>query len=219
MIRIILRLAVVVALVGLISSAAALSGRGDRSSRKPPTVKAGSASSVEVVPGFEMRSRLMAADPRVAADLELVRSQPNDPLSWRALGTTLAELGAFVDATAALERAIELDADSADAWVDLGAAHVRAGESGDGIKAFKRALKLEPFHARARYNLGVAYEELDLYDEALDQYELALAIDSSLGDPKFNPAAANNMLLPYVKLRVYMRTVGGTPAMFTLPGE
>ncbi|MDH3285757.1 MAG: tetratricopeptide repeat protein [Acidobacteriota bacterium] len=195
----------------------ALAGRGDKTSRAMPTVRSGNSSSGVDVAGFRLRSRILANDPGVAADIDLVRSQPNDPLAWRSLGTTLAQLGAFDDAIAALERAVDLDRDDADSWVDLGAAQVRSGNGSRSVASFQRALKIEPFHGRGRYNLGLAYEQMDRYDDALDEYELALVIDPSLGDPRVNPSAANNPLLPIVKLRVYMRTAGSASAIFTLP--
>ncbi len=48
--------------------------------------------------------------------------------------------------------------------------------------------------------------------------ERALLLDPTLGDPRVNGQAANNELLPIVRHRVYLRTVGGNPALFT-PGS
>ena len=42
-----------------------------------------------------------------------------------------------------------------------------------------------------------------------------ILLEPDLGDPRVNAGALNNPDLPYVKLRVYMRTTGATPALFT----
>jgi tetratricopeptide (TPR) repeat protein len=163
---------------------------------------------------FKLESELMAQRPAVAAALIGVEATPEDLDSWRLLGRSLADAGAYADAVRAYERAVRLDDAIPDLWVDLGAARLRLGDHGAASTAFKRALKLEPFHALAHYNLGLAYQAADHYEAALDSLERALLLDPQLGDPRHNANAVNNELLPIVKHRVYLKTTGSNPALF-----
>lgn len=165
--------------------------------------------------GFTLESELLARHPAVSAAIAAVEAAPDDPAAWRSLGRALADRGAYDDAAGALQRALRFDDADPDLWVDLGAAYLRQGRTSQAKSSFQRALKLEPFHALAFFNLGLAHQTDDDYEQALDNLERALLIDPTLGDPRVNAQAANNDLLPIVKHRVYMRTVGGNPAIFS----
>ena len=193
----------------LLALAPATAGRRARHDKKKD------AAAEEGSTGFKLRSEILSRMPEVAAALEAVRSNPEDVTAWRTLGRVLSEQGAHEDALRALEHAVELAPDDPNALVDYGAALVRAGELRGAVKVLRDALEIEPFHALGHYDLGLAYQRLGRHDDALTEFEAALLLEPKLGDPKVNAGALNNPDLPYVKLRVYMRTVGATPALFT----
>ena len=168
--------------------------------------------------GFSLESEILARVPEVARAIEAVDAEPQSAIAWRDLGHALANRGAYVDAVASFQRSTKLNGDDPDVWVDMGAAQLRQGKSGAAKTSFQRALKIEPFHALAFYNLGLAHQADNNYEGALDNLERALLLDPTLGDPRINGQAANNELLPIVRHRVYLRTVGGNPALFT-PGS
>ncbi len=165
--------------------------------------------------GFVLQSELISRLPEVAEAIGAVDADPQNPAGWNDLGHALASRGAYADAVAAFEFSTKIKGDDPDVWVDMGAAQLRQGKIGPAKSAFQRALKVEPFHALAFYNLGLAFQADNDYEGALDNLERALLLDPTLGDPRINGQAANNELLPMVKHRVYLRTIGGNPALFT----
>ncbi|MBP7148686.1 MAG: tetratricopeptide repeat protein [Acidobacteria bacterium] len=164
---------------------------------------------------FRLKSQLLMQDPGIAAAMEQITANPQDAIAWESLGKALAAHGAYEDAEAAFEHGIDIDAKDPDLWVDLGAVRLRNEKFSAGLSAFRKAIDIEPFHALARYNVGVAEQALGHYEEALKAFEDALLLDPNLGDPAKNPGAANNPDLPFVKLRVYLRTTGAAPALMT----
>ncbi|UCF69006.1 MAG: tetratricopeptide repeat protein [Acidobacteriota bacterium] len=219
-----LALVVLVCLLGLaVATPPVEAGRGgsrkSKASRSAKSKKRADEGSKTSAAGgaamLEFESELVTQVPEVAAAIEQVNARPDEAAAWTALGRALADFGAHGYASDAFERAVDLGPDSADNWVNLGTAEVRAGEFGRGKRAFEQALDVEPFHALAHYNLGVVELVRGRYDSAIESFETALLLDPTLGDPTLNVGAVNNPYLPYVKLRVYMRTTGSAPALFT----
>lgn len=165
---------------------------------------------------FQLRSALLTRVPEVAKALDDIRANPGDPAEWRTLGTILSRRAAHEDAMKAFEVALALDENDPDTYVDLGAAQIRAQQADDAIDTLEEALEIEPFHALAHYNLGLAYQQEKHYDDAIESFERALLLEPWLGDPNVNPGAVNNPDLDMVKLRVYLKTTGATPSIFTI---
>ena len=77
----------------------------------------------------------------------------------------------------------------ADAHVNLGRLLHEAGELGRrGRTIADRAQATGPDDATATFNLAVAIEDQGRYDEALKQYERAVAIDGKNADAHYNAA-------------------------------
>ena len=57
-----------------------------------------------------------------------------------------------------------------------------------------------------------------MYDDAIEEYKIALTIDPTLGDPAINPQAANNEKLMAVRMLLYKEQSGnlGLP-LVTVP--
>jgi tetratricopeptide (TPR) repeat protein len=204
----VLRWAAVASLALLLTTAAATAGRlGEKKAPVRPDEEG------EVV--FQLQSQLVAQIPDVRKALDAVRSQPGIPENWQALAKALTRAGDREDATRALEAAVEIAPDRADVWVDLGAVYVQAGEIDDAIDALEKALEIEPFQPLAHYNLGLAYQADGRYDDAMDSFEAALTLAPELGNPEVNPGVVNNPDMPMVKLRIYTKTTGAAPALFS----
>jgi tetratricopeptide (TPR) repeat protein len=164
---------------------------------------------------FVLESGLLAQTPEIAEALAAANETPDDPAMWRALGRVLAERGGFKDAIRAANVAVKLAPKDAGAWADLGAIQLRAGNAGAAKTSLTRALKIEPYDAIALYNLGLALYSKGEYDAALDAFERALVINPDLGDPTKNAGAVVNPGLPLAKLRAFIKTGGGSPAIFS----
>lgn len=180
---------------------------GDKAERKKeaPAKKA---------PAFSLKSAILSQIPEISEALAGVEAMPDNIVTWRMLGQALANHGGLKDAERALQIAVKVDKTVVESWVDLGAVQIRNGHPRRAVSSLKQALKIEPYHALAHYNLGLAHQALVHRKQAFESFETALSIDPTLGDPRTNPAAVVNPDLPYVKLAVYMKTIGRAPSVF-----
>lgn len=90
------------------------------------------------------------------------------------------------DAKAAYRRALELDAEHADAHLNLGRLLHEEGALAEAEVHYRSALTAEPESARAFYNLGVALEDGGRRAGAVEAYEAALRLDPDLAVAHFN---------------------------------
>ena len=164
---------------------------------------------------FELKSALLGQVPDIAAALEAVNADRSDGDAWRRLGSLLSKRAAHEDALDAFGIALAMDENNPNSWTDFGAALIRANDTAGAIDALETALELEPFHAVAHYNLGLARLQNKNYDGAMESFKAALLLEPKLGDPQYNASAANNPVLPYAQLEVYLETTGATPALFS----
>jgi protein O-mannosyl-transferase len=96
------------------------------------------------------------------------------PQVWNALGNAHLEQGRGLQATAAWERALELDPDYPKAWVNLATDAMRREEWSAAARDLGQALRLEPSNAAAWANLGRVRGKLGLGAEAVEAYEHAV---------------------------------------------
>ena len=104
--------------------------------------------------------------------------------------------------------ALRLVKDDPVIWVNAGTLHRKLDELSAAASAYARALSINPNYALAHYNLGAVQDSQGKYKEALKSYKLALTLDPTLGDPMYNPQAANNTHLSTVKLMIYKEQIG-----------
>ena len=122
----------------------------------------------------------------VAAFERAAQANPGAPTLYR-LGTLLAKSGETARARAALERALALQPDLAEASNDLGALLAQDGDLGGAIGLFRAALAATPDYPDALNNLGYALLLTGHDAEARALYEKALALQSDF------PEALNNL--------------------------
>jgi tetratricopeptide (TPR) repeat protein len=112
---------------------------------------------------------------------------PEDALAWLQVGDCHACLGDADSAVAAYRAGLDLAetpatprlpgiprAVAATAWQQLGAALLIRGTAGEAVAALERALLLWPALASAHVYLGQAYARLDRWEQAIEQYRLAV---------------------------------------------
>jgi tetratricopeptide (TPR) repeat protein len=84
---------------------------------------------------------------------------------------------AYAAASAALERASELDPTQVAVWANLGRAYGLSGQDEKGIEAYKKAIELSPEEAGLYNNLGQLYVKLTRMDEAQQAFTKAAELN------------------------------------------
>jgi len=95
-------------------------------------------------------------------------------------GLQAARGGAFEEARGLFERALEVNAASAEGWNNLGVVLIRQGDEAAGLAAFRRALGLKPTHAEAHRNLAVALERRGESLDAARHYLFFLSLSQDV---------------------------------------
>ncbi|KAG9140269.1 hypothetical protein Leryth_014706 [Lithospermum erythrorhizon] len=101
------------------------------------------------------------------------------PTHFRALkllGSALFGVGEYQAAVKALEEAIYLKNDYADAHCDLASALHAMGDDDNAVKEFQKAIDLKPGHVDALYNLGLLYMDMGRYQRASEMYTRVLGV-------------------------------------------
>uniref|UniRef100_A0A5B7B8N3 EF-hand domain-containing protein n=1 Tax=Davidia involucrata TaxID=16924 RepID=A0A5B7B8N3_DAVIN len=101
------------------------------------------------------------------------------PTHFRALkllGSALFGVGEYKAAVKALEEAIYMKSDYADAHCDLASALHAMGDDDNAIKEFQKAIDLKPGHVDALYNLGGLYMDMGRYQRASEMYTRVLGV-------------------------------------------
>ncbi|KAK1360595.1 Tetratricopeptide-like helical [Heracleum sosnowskyi] len=92
------------------------------------------------------------------------------------LGIALEGQGEYKAAVKALEEAIYMKHDYADAHCDLASALHALGDDDNAIKEFQKAIDLKPGHVDALYNLGGLYMDMGRYQRASEMYTRVLGV-------------------------------------------
>ena len=118
------------------------------------------------------------------ADAErAARERPNDPAALEALGFAYFDVEQYAEAKAALERAIELNPESAPAYEKIGHIHYRIGSPPQlAIDAYERAIAIDPHFDNPYYGLGILHAtKTGQYDQAIEAFKRGLTANP--GDP------------------------------------
>jgi tetratricopeptide (TPR) repeat protein len=96
------------------------------------------------------------------------------------LALSLDAVGRQQEAVAALQKAVEISPDYAEAHYNLGVIHSRAERYGEAVESFKRALAARADYPEALYNLGLAYYLTDNNAGLAEQRRKLQALNSPL---------------------------------------
>jgi tetratricopeptide (TPR) repeat protein len=167
----------------------------------------------------QLRATDFGQDPTVRSYLDLIDRGEATPQQLAAFGNFLSQNGMTRDAIEYYGVALSMEKRDPLLWMNVGTLHRKLQELSMAATAYGRALSLDPNNAFAHYNLGSVLDEMGKYKESIEEYKLALTLDPTLGDPVYNPAAANNDRLLAVKLMLYGEEAGslGLP-LVDLPG-
>ena len=113
----------------------------------------------------------------VALSTGLTRRHPLAAFGWKALGAALVNLGRFVEALPALQKAVDCAPGDAGALSNLGFALQNQRRPVEAEVSLRLALKYRPQFASAVINLGATVLSQDRYEEAAVLYQQGLAIE------------------------------------------
>ncbi len=115
-----------------------------------------------------------------------------DPVIWNIIGRAYFETGLFGDSIKALEKAVSIDKEFADAFSNLGSAQLSLSSQTEEESAFfnavenlKRAVALDPNHEEAQFNLGLAYFQTGDFMESIIYFENSLLLGWKNGKTYF----------------------------------
>jgi len=97
--------------------------------------------------------------------------------AWLNKGTSLHELGKYVDALEFFDKALELNPRIALAWLNKGGSLYRLGRHDEAIECCNRALNVDPELAGAWEGMGASLFELGRFEEALRCFDKAIEKD------------------------------------------
>ena len=119
----------------------------------------------------------------VALSTILTRRYPHSAFGWKALGAALVNLGQFVEALEALQKAVDGSPGDPGALSNLGFALQHQRRPVEAEVSLRLALKYRPQFASAVINLAATVLSQDRYEEAALLYQQGLAIE-----PTYIPA-------------------------------
>jgi len=96
---------------------------------------------------------------------------------YNKLGITYVLLRHPADAMAAINRAIKMQKNYADAWNNRASVYYMSNEFGRAIKDYRHAIKLNDKNASYHSNLGSAYFNKHQFEKAAREYQVALQLD------------------------------------------
>ncbi|MCY3763201.1 MAG: tetratricopeptide repeat protein, partial [Gemmatimonadetes bacterium] len=109
--------------------------------------------------------------------LDMVKSNPDDPLGRRNLGLAYTRQGRHAEALAEFRRACDLDPDDGMARYGLGEALHREKRYAEAVESYEQALELVPGDAGVHTGLGRSLAALGRVEAAAEQFRTALASD------------------------------------------
>lgn len=104
----------------------------------------------------------------------LTQRYPAAPFAWKALGSSLSQAQALVEAEQALDHALTLSSKDPEIYYNLGCVYLQQGRTDSAIAAMNRAIELKADFEAALVWLGRHYRAKAQYDRVEALYEKAL---------------------------------------------
>jgi tetratricopeptide (TPR) repeat protein len=139
--------------------------------------------------GFYLKqNRLDEAEAECDQALKIV---PGFALAWCAKGDIMKQRGMTDEAMALYRQSAELDAGLADPHARLGLVYeFDRHDDADAEAEYRLAIARDPNQVNVHYNLGNILLRKKSYPEAIDQYRMAMSIESNHPEALCNMAAA-----------------------------
>jgi protein O-GlcNAc transferase len=113
---------------------------------------------------------------------DMTQSYPKFPFGWKAFGASLQKKGNLEQAIIAMETALELQPNDAEAHTNLGNILEDLGRLPDAERSHRHSIKLRPTSAVAHFNLGTTLNSLGLLAEAEGSFREAIRLQTNFAD-------------------------------------
>jgi len=143
-----------------------------------------------------------------------VTYDPENSMAWENLGLVLFLSENYIDAAPAFVDAVRLDPENGNAWSYFARTLWYNGDENGAVQAFDRAFALiEDPDATLLNDYGTALNDVRRYNEALDAFDRAIALDNNVPDFWFNKGnVLNNLGESEQSLTAYQRAVSMEPS-------
>ena len=125
-------------------------------------------------------------DPAENLAKEITQKYPDHQFGWKVLGAVFKQTGRLQDSLIAIERALGISPNDAEAHNNLGVTLKELGRLDEAEKSYKKAIAIRPEYADAHRNLGITLYEHGRLEEAEAIYKKAIAIRPEYADVHSN---------------------------------
>ena len=109
-------------------------------------------------------------------------------------------------------------AETAEEWNELGTSAASSGDFEKAIECNDKPIELDPGYAKAYYNRGAVYDRLEEYEKALEDYDMAIALDVEVAERAHYNRALVVSKLDEQNAREERTSVPGFEAVFAIAG-
>ncbi|MBD2182347.1 tetratricopeptide repeat protein [Aerosakkonema funiforme] len=132
-----------------------------------------------------------SGNPKVAvAAIQEAIGHKENAIAYYYQGVTNYKQGNIKDAEVAFRKAIEMDANYAEAHANLGLILKQQGKLPEAIEQTRQALRIYPDLAQAHYNLGVSLQAQGQTQEAIAAYREAIRVNPNHAEANYNLGVA-----------------------------
>ncbi|SRR5579883_98706 len=104
----------------------------------------------------------------------LIERNPTSVSDYNNRGLLYFQNGQFTRALADYNKALELNPRLAKVYNNRANCHASMGQLVEALFDYETALDLNPANIRARINQGITFRELEMYEQAIENFDLAL---------------------------------------------
>ena len=142
-------------------------------------------------------------EPHAAVEFfsRILEQKPNDVASLSKRGKARYELGQIDEAIADLQRVLEIEPHNSGAFCNLGFMYNSKNKPQVALEVLSQALEQpigdRELHAVCTNNRGVSYRLLGKFDQAIIEFDRAIALDPNQVNAYFNRASVHEVLKEY----------------------
>jgi tetratricopeptide (TPR) repeat protein len=108
--------------------------------------------------------------------LSIIEKFPENPYSWKILGSLRSQTGRYYEAIEANEKAVKLSPRDSECHNTLGVTLTGLGRRKEAIASFNKAISLDPKNIMVYNNLGIALKDEDRIEEAIRIYKHGITL-------------------------------------------